>query len=31
MDAAAALNTRQTYDPIKAFGQPATTTNQATT
>jgi transposase len=25
------LHTRQTYDPIKAFGQPATTTNQAAT
>jgi transposase len=25
------LHTRQTYDPIKAFGQPTTTTNQATT
>jgi transposase len=25
------LHTRQTYDPIKAFGQPTTTTNQAAT
>jgi hypothetical protein len=25
------LQTRQTYDPIKAFGQPTTTTNQAAT
>ena len=25
------LQTRQTYDPIKAFGQPTTTTHQAAT